>query len=775
MRLIPYFPKSPLLLLLLLVSGRPIATLAQDQSTGRGPDERLAASASPVPEIRRANDRLWQMTGPFGGDVTVLVIDPRNADRILTGTSDGQLYQSLDGGRYWQHIQSGPGLPGHTITAILFDRQNPETIYVSFKAITALRESDHGGGLYRSADNGLTWQPLAGLMGRPIRGVAQSRLDPRVLAVSALDGVYRTRDRGLTWERITPASHPEMRGFHSVAIDPRSPEIIYAGTSHLPWKTTDGGVSWSLAGSSGTGMLDDSDIFSIQIDEENPDTILLSACSGIYRSLDGSSSWTRFRGIPTESRRTQIIYRHPTRPEIIMAGTTEGLWISRFYGMPESWRRVTSEHLLVNSIAIHPARPDRILLGTEDGGVLISHDGGEKWSSSNEGFINRQVGAVLADLGERGRVYAGILFDGETSGVFISADGGLTWRQSVSGMGHRDVYSLYQSPFLTGTLYAGTNDGIYRSEDRGESWRPVRMTPVADPVKSVTTPPTGGGRLKRAATAPANPRPPAANRPRQPNRASSSPKLPLNHKSVRAVAAAAPSATAERRTDLRSQVFAIQSFTPRPDLLDPVPEMASQWLIASTWDGLYVTEDESRGWRKLSLGGPGSRRDPQIRTFATSHQSVGRILVGTEEGLFISVDNGRNFRRQRLGDEHLAVRAITFDPRTARTIYVGTTAGFFRTLDGGVTWEQRGGGMPLHTNASVIHINELNPDELYLADDHRSSIFHSTDRGHNWERLDLGQLPSSLFRSLTSDPFDVRRMYLGTISGGVYILSRPSE
>ena len=734
-----------LLNILLTVSGQNLGESRSEAVRNNGV-ERIAG-------IRSNGDRLWQLTGPFGGDVTALVIDPRDEDRILIGTSDGQLYQSRNGGRFWQNLQPGPGMTGQTVTAIHFDRVDGRRIYVGLKSIIALNESDRGGGLFVSEDDGATWRAFQGLLDRPIRGVSQSASNPRVLAVAALDGIYRTLDGGSKWEKISPAGRTEMRGFHSVAIDPVSPEVIYAGTSHLPWKTINGGVDWQLAGSTATGMLDDSDIFSIQIEPDTPHTILLSACSGIYRSFDGSATWTKFKGIPTESRRTQVIYRHPTRPEILYAGTTEGLWLSKFYGMAESWRRVTSEHLLINSIAIHPSRPERVFIGTEDGGVLVSNDRGETWQPTNDGFINRQVGAVLADLNERGRIYAGILFDGESSGLFISADGGLTWRQSVTGLGQKDVYSLHQSPYQTSTIYAGTNQGLYRSDDQGETWREVvRPTPPPPPrlrLKSRSRPsprPSRRGAARAAKTVP----PPAS-----------------------AIRTSEP-----ERIDLRSQVFSITTFKPRRDLLSnesaPTP-VIHQWLIASTWDGLYLTEDERLGWRRISINRLNSGRDPHIKAIATTHQKAGLILIGAEDGLYISEDNGRTFSRRQLGEEHFAVRTITFDPRTSGTIYAGTSGGFFRSFDGGQTWEPRGGGMPLHTRASAIRINELNPDELFLADEMRESIYHSTDRGENWVRLDISRLPSGIFRSIAGDPFDPRRLYLGSLSGGVYVLSRLIE
>ncbi|HEX5080684.1 MAG TPA: YCF48-related protein [Blastocatellia bacterium] len=695
----------------------------------------LGAQAAP----EDMDNDMVQVTGPFGGDVTAMAIDPRNADDIWIGADDGHLFRSTDGGRVWKRLKPGINFPGASITVILHDREKTGVIYVGMKPLFDLAEGGNSGGVYFSKDDGRTWSAVEGLRGHSVRGISQSANDPNALVVAARDGVYYTNDRCNTWNRITPVNNPDMTGFHSVAIDPRDAKVIYVGTHHLPWKTTDAGKTWKRAASKERGMIDDSDIFSIYIDHSNPDTVMMSACSGIYCSLNASKTWTKFQGIPFTSRRTQVIYQHPTRSNVIFAGTTEGLYVSTDGGKPNTWKRMTAPGVVINAVAIHPDRPDRIFLGVEDGGVLISEDGGGSYRPSNDGFINRQVRAVIADKAERGRVYAGVIFDRATGGVFISEDGGRVWRQSMNGMAGRDVFSLYQSESNPATIYAGTNNGLFRSDDRGRNWTQVKK-----------------GAAKKARV-----------------------------KAV--VKSRKPSKPADALVDLQNQIFAILPFTPviaaqNSGEGDSQPSSAglnaSNWMIASTWNGVFITEDEKKGWREIkvlkAVNRTGGATPAQIKVSAvvTNPKLPGAIFIGTNDGLFVSRDNGWNFQEIAVPEAARRIHSVVCDPRDTETIYVGSTAGFFRSMDGGRSWEIRGGGMPQGGDIVAIAVSSANPDELYVSDESRGMLYHSKDRGTNWEKVDISKAPSLKLWSLASDPFDANKIYAGSFSSGVYVMSR---
>ena len=156
-------------------------------------------------------------------------------------------------------------------------------------------------------------------------------------------GIFRSRDEGKNWERISPPDDPELRNVDSIAVDPAQPDLIYAGTYHLPWKTTDGGKAWK---SIAAGLIDDSDIMSLRVEADNPARVYLSACSGIYRSENRGEQWTKLQGIPYSARRTQAIAQDPANPLVLYGATTEGLWLTRDAG--ESWERTTPKDWVVN-------------------------------------------------------------------------------------------------------------------------------------------------------------------------------------------------------------------------------------------------------------------------------------------------------------------------------------------------------------------------------------------------------------------------------------------
>ena len=200
-------------------------------------------------------------------------------------------------------------------------------------------------------------------------------------------------------------------------------------------------------------------------------------------------------------------------------------------------------------------------------------------------------------------------------------------------------------------------------------------------------------------------------------------------------------------------------------------------LLAATWDGLYFTEDEKAGWRKIKVANADGSvlTTAAINSLATHPKVAGLICVGTEDGLFVSRNGGESFVKVEVGGESTRIKSVALDPRNASTMFVGTRNGFFRSLDGGKTWEHRGGGMPLVIAISTIEVNPLNPDEVYAGDHIFGGFYFSRDRGKTWENLDTTVLPSRRILSLRADPFDRNRLYAGSVSGGVYVMSREAE
>ena len=413
--------------------------------------------------------QVWRSAGLTGGDVRALVSDPREPRKVYLGTTDGHIFGSIDGGESWRLLGLAGANSNAVVTELIVDSRNSSVIY----AATWTREATgEGGGVFISHDGGLTWRE-SGLRAHAVRALTQAASDPDVIVAGALDGVFLSHDGALNWERVTPANDDELRNFDSLAIDPVNPDIIYAGTFHLPWKTVDGGKHWSPIHA---GMIDDSDVFSLAIDAANPQRVFASACSGIYRSDSAGAVWEKIAGIPYSSRRTLVIRQDPAQPAVFYAGTTEGLWKSSDTGA--TWRRISPRDWVINAVVLEPARdsfelqsdskpPSRLVIGTEQRGIVASDDGGRTFRTANDGFYHRRILSVAVDARDKRHV-AAVLANAPES-VVVSGDGGTTWTAMNSGLGVGGVRSIFNlSNGWWATLPSG---GLVHFDDGGRAWR----------------------------------------------------------------------------------------------------------------------------------------------------------------------------------------------------------------------------------------------------------------------------------------------------------------
>lgn len=202
-----------------------------------------------------------------------------------------------------------------------------------------------------------------------------------------------------------------------LAIHPRSPDTVYAGTQYGPYRSSDGGATWTgLPLPEGTAP-EDQLVWSIRLHPRDPETVLVGTQgTGVFRSDDGGGSWTR---LPVEAPPGAVAMGFPMR---------------------------------VIRLALDPGNAKDIYVALEVGGVVRSLDGGDTWESCNENLLA---------LAERSAFKSRILSDTETEGMM-------------------DSHALAISPAHPGQLWLANRMGLFLSGDKGATWKTIDIARYSD-------------------------------------------------------------------------------------------------------------------------------------------------------------------------------------------------------------------------------------------------------------------------------------------------------
>jgi photosystem II stability/assembly factor-like uncharacterized protein len=255
--------------------------------------------------------------------ITRIAIDPSDSNTVyvcapgkLWSDSDERgVYKTTDGGKTWTKALKGANA-STGCSMISLDAKNPKTIYAgmwdfrrkgwTFRSGGEGPNAFSGSGLFKSTDGGATWTELeaksaGGLPPKPWGRVAVTVAPSNSNIVYALieaepprNGLYRSGDGGKTWELRDRSQNMVWRPFYfaHLIVDPKDENKIYKPNLSLI-ASNDGGKTFSNIGGATHG-----DHHDLWIDPQNTDHLIAGDDGGLWYSYDGGNRWWKADNLP---------------------------------------------------------------------------------------------------------------------------------------------------------------------------------------------------------------------------------------------------------------------------------------------------------------------------------------------------------------------------------------------------------------------------------------------------------------------------------------------
>lgn len=561
--------------------------------------------------------RTWRFVGlPASRHVPRIRIHPRNPDvayaavlgDVYRSSDERGVYRTTDGGATWRRVKFVNEDAG--AFELVFDPTNPRTLYASFWRVRrtpySLESGGDGSSVWKSTDGGDTWTELTRNPGLPrgtvgIVGLAVSPVNPdRIWAqVEAEDGgTFRSDDAGATWRRVSDDRNLRQRAWYysRLVADPKDEDTVYGLNVQL-WKSKDGGRTFAALDGIGHG-----DTHDLWIDPDDPQRMILGDDGGAEITYDGGANWSSLDNQPTAQ-----FYRV----------TTDDVFPYRIYGAQQDNSTVRirsrSDGGAIGAsdweptaggesgwIAPDPRNPD-IVYGGSYGGYLTRLDHRTGQERDVNAWPDNPMGHGAEDLRERFQWNFPVAFSRHVPGrlyaasqhLFASTNEGQSWTRLSGDLTRNDRATMGPSggPITkdnTSVEYYGTLFAVAEGRTPGVLW-----TGSDDGLVYVSR---DDGATWTNATPPASILPPYAQ---------------------------------------------INSIEADPHRDGGLYVAATRYKAGDFTPYLYRTEDFGRTWRRITGG---IAAEDFTRVIRADPERQGMLWAGTENGLYLSMDDGASWQ-----------------------------------------------------------------------------------------------------------------------------------
>jgi photosystem II stability/assembly factor-like uncharacterized protein len=643
------------------------------------------------------------------GDIAVAQNNPdlvwvgtgESNNRQSTSWGDG-VFKSTDGGKTYTNV--GLRTSRH-INRIVIDPRNTDNVFVA--ATGPLFGSGGERGVYKTSDGGRTWKQVLKVdQDTGANDIVMDPSDSRILYAStyqrrrtaccmngggAGSGIWKSTDGGETWTRLTKGLPEGSLGRIGLDVYRRRPNVLYALVEGAaPEEGRGGGRGGGGGGGGGRGM-------ATGVDENIP--------TGLYRSDDSGASWRKVNNENARPMYFSQVRVDPNDPEVVFMGGVK-LHLTTDGGKSIATNVTRTAHDDVHAIWIDPSNSQHVLIG-DDGGLAETRDKAKTWQF----FPNLPVGLfyhVSVDMAVPYNVCGGMQDNYDWCGPSRTRSsagiGNYEWKTLQGG----DGFVVLQDPRDQRVIYSETQDGnivrVDRVTNETQSIRPV--APQGEPayrwhwdtpmILSPHDPAVvyiGAQKVFRSTDRGLSFTPISGDLTSNANR-DDIVTMGLKGSDIRIAKndgiVAWPTIVALAESPKRAGV-----------------------VYAGTDDGnLQVTKDGGKTWTNVYANLPNAPKGAFVSRIAASRFDEGTVYVTIDDHrqnnygtyVYVSSDYGQTWKALNgnlpsFGE--VVVKAITEDQKNPDVLYLGTEVGLFLSVDRGASWIRP------RTNLPDVRVDEI--------------------------------------------------------------------